>query len=373
MYKFSAEKIDGMNTVQVAARDRLLSAMNSGEIRMEHLSQCPLCKSTVQSKVCSHDRHGISCGSFLCHSCSLVYTSPRARDEDLPWFYKNIYIPLNYGVETRAGNLFSKAQGENIFSYVREFLDSDSCIVDLGCGAGDVLTYFKDRLPDAEVYGIDFNCNLFPKDKALAVKFIEGGIDQLKLIPRKIDLLIMSHVLEHIVDLNSFFQKMKMYISKDTIVYFEVPGLKGYLSESRYYNMSFEEFHTFAHIYNFTRDSFKRLIQDQGFVSLKSSERVSCVARLISENDKVEIVETQILLNKSLPFLKDHFLDKVSPFYESKYSTYIFPVREQALSDLIVENKILHKKYGDLWDKINTLKRKPISSVFKYILKKLRG
>ena len=46
------------------------------------------------------------------------------------------------------------------------------------------------------------------------------------------DLVIISHVLEHIDDIATFFKDLKRLATTDTLFYFEVPGLRSWLRPS---------------------------------------------------------------------------------------------------------------------------------------------
>jgi SAM-dependent methyltransferase len=103
------------------------------------------------------------------------------------------------------------------------FLHQNDRILDVGCGTGRLLSMLKqagfprvqgiDQSPDAvsialEKYGIDVKCRSI-------FEYEEGGYD----------FIIVSHVLEHIVDLSAFLQRIYRMLDTDGKVYVEVPDL----------------------------------------------------------------------------------------------------------------------------------------------------
>ncbi len=138
---------------------------------------------------------------------------------------------IHYASSTKVAQALSSA-GEpendlvrlnNTAQLLPPFLHREDRILDIGCGTGRLLSMLKqsgyervqgiDQSPDAvnialEKYGIKVrNGSIFDYE--------EGGFD----------FIIACHVLEHIVDLSSFLQRIYRMLATDGRVYIEVPDL----------------------------------------------------------------------------------------------------------------------------------------------------
>lgn len=95
-------------------------------------------------------------------------------------------------------------------------------VLEVGCGAGGILAGFKDA--GCEVLGLDFDESYLKAAKNNDIPVKRGSLEQLE--PNsKFDLIILSHVLEHIVEPLPFLRQLFMYLEDDGLLYIEVPSL----------------------------------------------------------------------------------------------------------------------------------------------------
>jgi 2-polyprenyl-3-methyl-5-hydroxy-6-metoxy-1,4-benzoquinol methylase len=67
--------------------------------------------------------------------------------------------------------------------------------------------------------------------KSNGINVRKGSIEQIKS-NEKFDLIILSHVLEHLLNPSVFLKKIKSILSDNGILYIEVPSLEGILKRS---------------------------------------------------------------------------------------------------------------------------------------------
>ena len=137
----------------------------------------------------------------------------------------------------------------------------NALIVEIGCGAGGILQYFKDNGND--IYGVDLGSEYIEFGRANFDLDIETGtIDSVINGDRSPDVVIYSHTLEHILDPVEELTKLKSICSSNTYLYIELPGIK-YLTHS--YEMDFLKSLQNAHTYYFTLTTLKNVLRKAGW------------------------------------------------------------------------------------------------------------
>jgi 2-polyprenyl-3-methyl-5-hydroxy-6-metoxy-1,4-benzoquinol methylase len=101
----------------------------------------------------------------------------------------------------------------------REF--SGNCL-DFGAGEGQLLEALAQSLPRAKLYGSDLRNSLRPGSPASFLETLDAA-------SVKFDLIILSHVAEHLVDLSDLSTVLK-YLTPAGLLYIEVPDPVGYAS-----------------------------------------------------------------------------------------------------------------------------------------------
>ena len=139
-----------------------------------------------------------------CNDCGLAYQSPRLRIEHIGAYYDDEYIAhrkqTDWGVLTRfyqrAMEKHDREKDKLISRWVT--LDSDSRVLDVGCGSGSFLQRLR-QVYGVEASGVDFK-NLTHLPFFDQVIFHEGLFYEQDLPSDYYDLLTMWHFLEHDYD-----------------------------------------------------------------------------------------------------------------------------------------------------------------------------
>ncbi|MFZ1808148.1 MAG: class I SAM-dependent methyltransferase [Cyclobacteriaceae bacterium] len=112
------------------------------------------------------------------------------------------------------------------FSFLKSKLHPDFCVLDLGCNTGD-LSYLLST-QTKRVVGIDFNRELIVKARQSFaqnnLEFIHGeAMAYLYKNTQRFEVLVLSHILEHLDTPGSFLIDFKKYF---TFIYIEVPDFE---------------------------------------------------------------------------------------------------------------------------------------------------
>lgn len=274
-YDNDGKPILELNPLQLGMKHQIERKVASGHYAFEE-SPCPVCTTIDFDPLSRKDRYGLYLQVVVCRGCGLVQTSPRMTQEAFHEFYNTEYRPM-YGGTCGPGEEFFQSQfarGRRI----HRFLDSaglfrqptGKTVLEIGCGAGGVLEYFRKQ--GCKVYGVDLGqefCEYGRQRHGLDLHF--GTIDDVNPAARP-DLIIYSHVLEHIPAIRTELEKVHRLLPDDGIVYVEVPGIL-YLHRS--YRMDFLRYLQNAHVYHFTLTSLTNLMSGSGFRRIAGTELVA--------------------------------------------------------------------------------------------------
>jgi 2-polyprenyl-3-methyl-5-hydroxy-6-metoxy-1,4-benzoquinol methylase len=179
---------------------------------------------------------------------------------------------------------FEYKRGGGIYQYISENMKRgivNARIVEIGCGAGGILQYFKEKGND--VYGVDLGSeyiefgrdnydlniatgtidNVMKKgispDIVIYSHTLEDNVMKKGISP---DIVIYSHTLEHILNPVEELIKLKSISGSNTYLYIELPGVK-YLTHS--YDTNFLKQLQNAHVYYFTLTTLKNALRKAGW------------------------------------------------------------------------------------------------------------
>lgn len=95
-------------------------------------------------------------------------------------------------------------------------------LLDVGCGNGGFLKAFSSRFPRWELHGSELSTKF--EREVLAINGVKSFYSAPpEKIPGTFDLVVMSHVLEHIEDPVGFLEHVKERLARDALLFVEVP------------------------------------------------------------------------------------------------------------------------------------------------------
>jgi 2-polyprenyl-3-methyl-5-hydroxy-6-metoxy-1,4-benzoquinol methylase len=145
-------------------------------------------------------------------------------------------------------------------------------VLEVGTGAGGILYYFQQK--NNSVSGIDLGSEYIKYGvEKYGLNLFTGTIYDLEL-DEKPDIIIYSHVLEHVLDPLKEIRTLKNICHKDTLIYIELPGIKN-LSQS--YKMDFLKYLQNAHVYHFTLTTLTNLFKKENYDLLYGDEYIHAI------------------------------------------------------------------------------------------------
>lgn len=191
----------------------------------EEVDKCPVCECDEIIFHSFKKWKKVNVPLSSCLRCDFIFQSPRMDDKALSNYYRLFYRHESNYKHMQAMYERGRRRGKYISEYLsdnRVMLDG-ATIYEVGCGYGGILDYFRLE-HGCEVFGsdIDVNAISFSIEKGLNIK--KGGVEVFE--NEGCDILIISHVLEHMKYPIEFIKKSSRLIRKGGYVYIEVPGIE---------------------------------------------------------------------------------------------------------------------------------------------------
>lgn len=190
------------------------------------VGSCPVCLSGDSTRVEVARAYGHRLEYRACSNCGLVRLDPRPTGAAIGRFYETLYMGGDRNIQSSRTKQrdFAYFMLSAIASHIR--LDAVRTVLDLGCGYGETLTVIAKALSNynnVSLYGIE------PSDDAriLAAQVCElvGHSDaDLASSERQYDLIVMSHVLEHMPDPVATLKLLKSKLAPAGAIALEVPN-----------------------------------------------------------------------------------------------------------------------------------------------------
>jgi hypothetical protein len=136
---------------------------------------------------------------YFCESCYFYFTDSNNNQNDYNMYYKNFNNYNDY--------IISLDKEEKCSKYLINNLDNRTIkkILDYGCGNNILKNYLNSHFENIDFYDINMNKTL-----------------------KKYDCIVVSHVLEHIYDLDAFITNFQNLLNNEGYIYIEVPNMEYY-------------------------------------------------------------------------------------------------------------------------------------------------
>ncbi len=230
-------------------------------------------------KISDKDLFGFKFPFVICKKCGLVRAANFLDPSSLSDFYKNHYTKIfsdDYLEPKEFFNFQSKYSNSkwDVIKLVKKNFENGEIFMDLGgCVGGVMEKYTKSQ----KCYLVDYDKKYLDYAESQGLHIIYGDVENVIREKIKPDLILLSHVVEHIVDLKKFLINLKKIMKENSLVYFEFPALDS-LKLGRSGDF-LNELHI-PHIYYFTSYWMKDYLILNGFDPLYVDKYSRIVAKL---------------------------------------------------------------------------------------------
>ncbi len=199
-----------------------------------------------------------------CAKCNL-YINGETKDEIIKkvsdlykqdyWNGLNSEISINSEYTDRDSE-GKRRNWKSQFAYTQPHMNGNT-ILEIGVGAGQSIIWFEEE--GFDVYGIEpdgRNVNMINK-KLKRGTVIEASVEDFSS-EKVYDVVWMSHVLEHLIEPIDFLKKIKNNLTKNSILFIEVPNCEHQptLKSSIEGN---------PHLFHFTKESLSKMVENIGY------------------------------------------------------------------------------------------------------------
>lgn len=231
---------------------------------------CPVCSSSEKVFIYNQKLNNTSISLMdnydvvSCENCDFIFADKIPDQSAFNHYYKTM---SKYEFDYKKGNVANDymVHFKKIFKFIKPYVsDKATNILDIGCSTGALLAIFKNQ-GYHNVQGLDPSkacaetANKLYNIEVVANNILDYRTDQ------KFDLIILSAVLEHLIDLNAALKKMNSLLKDNGLLFIEVPDVNRFHS---YIFTPFQQF-SFEHINYFSDQSLLNLLSKFGFENLK--------------------------------------------------------------------------------------------------------
>ncbi len=233
---------------------------------------CNLCGCS-QSSLLFTSRDYISREYFnvvRCNSCGLAYTNPRPSIQEIERFYGRHYYGKNNarfkGLFELLVRLFRRQRTQRLLN-----LKKSGCILDIGCGRGQMLHEFQKR--GWQTFGTEL-----AESKAQAAReefglnVLAAPIETCNFEGNFFDVVTLWHVLEHLPYPRETLQEINRILKEDGLLVVAVPHFDSF--EARIFKEKWFHLDVPRHYYHFSLQTLTQMLAVAGF-KVKSQHHFS--------------------------------------------------------------------------------------------------
>ena len=239
---------------------------------------CPVCAAR-QVEPLHHEEFILPEGSILppaydvvaCPQCGFAYADTPLGQDGYDQYYAEFSKYADQRTATGGGG--SRADSDRLEetaeAIARVIPDRAARILDIGCANGGLLGALR-RIGYVRLLGIDPSRSCVAQ--AAAGHGVEVRVGTLTQLPQDLgsfDVILLSHVLEHVVDLRATLDRVRPLLAEPGgLLYVEVPDASRY---TEHLVSPFQDFNV-EHINHFSPETLRRLLAQAGF-QLRSGDR----------------------------------------------------------------------------------------------------
>ncbi|MDD5269588.1 MAG: methyltransferase domain-containing protein [Candidatus Omnitrophica bacterium] len=280
-YKFDAGTFPAaLNANQKEARRVFLDEIHA-KGRYATVDNCPFCGASDFIKISERDAKGLPCEIVVCSACGACFKGKILDHDANRYHYERISYSLRGKDRSRDASegLFKmrvKTFAYPRYSFIRHFAGlkpERDLVAEFGSGDGANLVPWNREGFDS--VGIEFDPETvkFGRDKGLDL--VQGDFMTYEFRDRKPKLVILSHLLEHVSDVNAVLRRIHSVLDPQGYLFIEVPGIKGQGLGKPLLSFDVE------HNYYFDLDTLKGALNRNSFEMVYGDEfiRILCKPR----------------------------------------------------------------------------------------------
>lgn len=288
-YKNNGKSWGRLSQNQKNGKEKIISAFKNGTLKWER-NKC-LCGTDNDLILSLKERRGLQNRIVFCKNCGLIRANPRISEETTNFFYEKFYRNLYFS----SSDFHLKAHKKLVFEreYMRgkkhlEFIKNaiplqKGVVFDLGASTGGMLKAFEEE--GYEVFGVDLNEEYLEYGISRGINLKKGSIKELKMYPKKANIIIATHVIEHLHNPGNYLSELRVCLEDDGYLYVVLPSS---LTPHKTFG-HFLPFFVIEHLFYFNLKTLSKIMGENRFQLIKGTEKIQSLFQKTEKTINIKI------------------------------------------------------------------------------------
>ncbi len=201
----------------------------------------------------------------------ILETSPQPKEEKLSEYYKSddyiSHTDSRRNLLEQIYHIIRKRALKKKLNLINSFVKEERKLLDVGCGTGDFLRTAIEN--SWSISGVEPNPDARKIANAKTNNSVFDIPQLLEFEPNSFNVITLWHVLEHLPNLEEHIQIFNRLLKPNGHLVIAVPNYKSY--DAEYYNSFWAAYDVPRHLWHFSQNGIKRLVENFGFTFQKTA------------------------------------------------------------------------------------------------------
>ena len=243
---------------------------------METLQNCPACGASEMTTHLQAKDYTVSKNTFnivRCAACDLLFTNPRPEAEQASYFYQSEnYIShsnTQKGFINKLYHAVRKITLKQKTNLIQGEQKGTKNLLDIGCGNGHFLHACQQD--GWNTFGMELDPETAARAAALTGQSIFPNLQAIPEEPQ-FELISLWHVLEHVYEIDAYFEFFKKRINPGGKLLLALPNSKSF--DADYFKEFWAAYDVPRHIYHFNPETIQSIAKKHGFKLAKQHGQI---------------------------------------------------------------------------------------------------
>lgn len=234
-----------------------------------------------------------------CLDCGLIYVNPRPSERELKEKYNAGYFDGSEQFDYLAEKELYLHRFEERIRQVNSLKPEKGRLLDIGCAVG----YFLEiaRKEGWETFGVEISPFASRYARNSGLNIFTGTTEEAKYNDGYFDVVTLWHVLEHTEDPSASLEEVHRILKKSGLVAVELPnaGSRKFKKQGE----SWEHLKPTEHLYYFTPDVLRKIVEKTGFEIVKM-EAIPSGTEMGKKLERFKLIRLKERLIRFFPYLR---------------------------------------------------------------------
>ena len=175
------------------------------------VKQCPWCENERKEYVYNSL---FDSTVYKCKECGLLYSDKILNKSGLEKYWSN-YSSQVHTIDA-SKNYMRLKMYEIEYNFIRQFIEPQSKVLDVGCGEGGFLQLFKED--GYRTFGVEYGIEAADYSRKMGHEIFVGELPDL-VIEEKFDLIIFRGTIQYLIDPKKYFETAIELLSENGLIY----------------------------------------------------------------------------------------------------------------------------------------------------------